>query len=218
MDIEVWSDVACPWCFLGKKRFEKALAKVPFSGEVRVRWRSYQLDPSMPKVYPGTSADMLVKKLGVSAKQLESMHARMVGLGRADGIEYRFESVKPANTFDAHRILQLGAARGKSDAIHSALFSAYFSEGKCLGEPGVLEAIAVEAGLDLEETCHVLTTDAYADEVREDIALARRLGISGVPTFVVDRKYGLSGAQDVEVVRQMLQKAYDLTQRPVAQA
>lgn len=208
MQVEVFSDVVCPWCYIGKRHMEQALEKFPHADDVSVTYRSYQLDPTTPKDVTGTLAENLAKKYGVSAAQAEAMNARVTGVAAEAGLDYHLEDAHPANTFDAHRLLHFAAANGKQLELKERLFAAYFVEGKKIGDTDVLVGEAEAVGLDGAAARAVLEGTAFTDEVNADISLASAFGITGVPFFVIDRKYGLSGAQPAEVIRQSLENAW----------
>jgi predicted DsbA family dithiol-disulfide isomerase len=202
LQVEIWSDVVCPWCYIGKRRFEAAVER--FDGEVEVVWRSFQLDPEAPAVREHTATEHLAAKYGMSVEQAEASHAQMTELAAHEGLEYHFERARGGNSFDAHRLLHLAAAHGLQDAAGERLMRAYFTEGVAIGDREALIALAAEIGLDAREA---LEGDDYADAVREDELLARRIGIQGVPFFVLNRRYGVSGAQPADVLVQALETA-----------
>jgi predicted DsbA family dithiol-disulfide isomerase len=208
--IDIWSDIACPWCYIGKRRLEQALAAFPHPGEVEIAWRAFELDPSAPRVRdPSQSyAERLGKKYGTRTEQAQVMIDRMVDTAAKDGLEFRFDRIQSGNTFDAHRLLHLAHERGKQDALKERLMRAYLTEGQAVGQPEVLLPLAIEAGLDPEEAAAVLGSDRYAVEVRHDQALAQELGITGVPFFVLAGRLGVSGAQPAEVLRGALDRAW----------
>jgi predicted DsbA family dithiol-disulfide isomerase len=207
MQVEIWSDVICPWCYIGKRRFEAALARFPQREKVRVNWRSFELDPHAPRQQPGTLEGMLARKYGVSLAQAAAMNARVSLLASEAGLEYRLTDAKPGNTFDAHRLLHLAAARRLGGRATERLMHAYFCEGLPIGDHAALVQLAPEFGLDEAEALALLQSDAYADAVRADEARAAKFGITGVPFFVFDGKLGISGAQPVDVLVGALQQA-----------
>lgn len=208
MQIEIWSDVMCPWCAVGKARFETALADFPQREAVEIRWRSFELDPHAPPVKEGDLVEGLARKYGRSRAGAQAMIDQMTQTGAAEGLDFRFDRARPGNTFDAHRLLHLAADRGLQDALKARLFAAYLTEGEAVGLPEVLQRLAVEAGLDAAEVAEVLAGDAYAEAVRADERQAASYGIRGVPFFVIDRQYGLSGAQPPEVIANVLRTAW----------
>lgn len=217
MHIEIWSDVVCPWCYIGKRRLEAALAGFAHRDDVQVTWRSFELDPSSPARYPGTLADLLAKKMGTTPAQAQVANARLTNLAAADGLTYQLDQAQPGNTFDAHRLIHLAAAHGCQDAVKEALLQAYFTEGAAIGDPEALVAIVSAAGIPADEARAVLTRDAYAADVRADEARAAVFGITGVPFMVIDERYGVSGAQPVAVFRETLETAWAAA-RPLVMA
>jgi predicted DsbA family dithiol-disulfide isomerase len=208
--VDVWSDIACPWCYVGKRRLEAALERLPDRSPVEVVWRAFELDPSAPRIRDaGVSyAERLSKKYGTGVAQAEAMIRRMTDVAAGDGLDFRFDRIRPGNTFDAHRLLHLALSRGVQDAVKERFLRAYMTEGEAIGDPGVLSRLSREAGLDADDVSAVLTTDAYAREVRDDEETARSVGISGVPFFVVGGRYALSGAQPAEVLLGALERAW----------
>ena len=208
MRIDIWSDVVCPWCYLGKRRFERALEGLDDRADVQVVHRSFQLDPTRPKGQTQNRRQMLMSKYHLTAAQVQAMDARMEQTAAADGLEYHLrEDGVTGNTFDAHRLLHLAAERGTQDATLERFYRAYFGEGRSLFDDESLTALAVESGLDAGEVRRVLEGDAHAAAVTADMREAQELGANGVPFFVVDRRFGLSGAQSVEVFAQVLARA-----------
>jgi predicted DsbA family dithiol-disulfide isomerase len=207
MRIDIWSDVVCPWCYLGKRRFERALAAFEDRAEVQVVHRSFQLDPARPKGQTQKRREMLMAKYHLSAPQVEALDARMEQTAAADGLEYHMGDGVTGNTLDVHRLLHLAAARGQQDAALERFYRAYFTEGRSLFDVPSLTALAVEAGLDPNEVAAVLAGDAYAADVAADIREAQALGASGVPFFVFDHRFGVSGAQATDVFTQVLARA-----------
>jgi predicted DsbA family dithiol-disulfide isomerase len=208
LSVEIWSDIACPWCYIGKRRFEAALAEFEHSDEVEVTWRSFELDPSAPREREGDRVDHLARKYGTTREQAQTMHEQMTGIAAGEGLDLRFDSARSGNTFDAHRLTHLAAAHGLQDAMKERLFRAYLSEGQLIGEPAVLERLALEVGLPEDELRDALTGDRYASEVREDERLAASLAITAVPFFVVDRAIAASCAQPPALLRELLDRAW----------
>ncbi|MFM7063752.1 MAG: DsbA family oxidoreductase [Actinomycetes bacterium] len=207
MRIDIWSDMVCPWCYLGHRRFELALDRLRQDGVegFDVRWRAYELDPGAP-AEPGDLRAVIEKKYGPGA--FDGMTSRLTALGAADGLDYRFDLAQRVNTFDAHRLTAWAAAAGPEaqDAVLRRLFRAYFSEGQVISDHQVLTRVAAEAGLDGAAAGAVLAGDDWADEVRADEAMAQDLGVGGVPAFVLDRQFLVSGAQDTETFVRLLRK------------
>ena len=209
--MQVWSDLACPWCYVGKRRLEAAIARMPEPDAVQVVWRSFELDPGAPAVQPAEAsyAERLARKYGTAVEQAEAMIARMTSVAAADGLSFRFDRVRPGNTFDAHRVLHLARERGVQPEVKERLLRAYMTEGEALGDREALARLGGEAGLDADEVRRVLASGAYAAEVRADEAEAQRLGIHAVPFFVLADRYGVAGAQPVEVLSQALRQAWE---------
>jgi predicted DsbA family dithiol-disulfide isomerase len=214
--VDIWSDIACPWCYVGKRHLEAALAKFEHADEVEIVWRAFELDPSAPRTRDDARpyAERIAAKYGTSPAKAEEMIARMTRTAADDGLEFRFDIVRPGNTFDAHRVLHLARDRGKQGQLKERIMRAYLTEGQAIGDPAVLVALATEVGLDEIETRAVLDSDRYAAEVRADEDLARELGISGVPFFVMAGHIGVSGAQPADVLLGALQKAWTEHARP----
>jgi predicted DsbA family dithiol-disulfide isomerase len=208
MKVEIWSDIACPWCYIGKRRFEKALATFPHRDEVEVQWRSYQLDPTLPDHHDGTELDYLVDRKGMSREQVQGMFDQVTAIAAEEGLRYDFGSVVVANSFSAHELLHLAKARGLGDAVKEALLSAHFEHGEDIGDRAVLVRIGTQAGLDAAEIARDLETHSWRDAVVADVTAANSLGIRGVPFFVLDGKYGVSGAQPTELFTQALEQAW----------
>jgi predicted DsbA family dithiol-disulfide isomerase len=208
MQIEIWSDVVCPWCYLGKRRFEKALAEFPHRDEVTIVHRSFQLDPSAPTDHTVETATMLATKYGMPPAQVDQVQREMTERAAADGLDYHLDGQRSGNTVDAHRLVHLAAEHGRQDELVERLYRAYFTEQRSVFDADSLRAVAVEAGLDPIEVGGVLNGDAYSDAVEADIEQARAYGITGVPFYVIDGRYGVSGAQPVEVFSQALEQAH----------
>jgi predicted DsbA family dithiol-disulfide isomerase len=208
--VEIWSDVVCPWCYVGKRRFEDALAGFEHRDQVEVIWRSFQLDPSgHPKPGDGDLVDRLARKYGVSRAQAQAMNDRVTGVANSVGLDMRLDKAVPANTFDAHRLIHLGAAHGLQHETKERLLRAYFIEGENVADPATLRRLGLEVGLPIDEVEALLADpDLYAAEVRTDAAEAGMLGANGVPFFVIDRRYGISGAQETALFTQALKQAW----------
>ncbi|MGW7490288.1 DsbA family oxidoreductase [Streptomyces sp. NPDC054786] len=208
MRVEIWSDIACPWCYIGKARFEAGLAAFAHRDGVEVVHRSFELDPKAPAATDVPVLDMLATKYGVSREQAEAMEARVAEAAAGEGLDYRSDRIH-GNTFDLHRLLHAARAHGVQDALLDAFYRANFAEARTLGDPAVLREIAVGAGLPADEADRVLADPgAYAPEVRAEEREAAELGATGVPFFVIDRRYGISGGQPAEVFRQALERAH----------
>jgi predicted DsbA family dithiol-disulfide isomerase len=207
MRVDIWSDVVCPWCYVGKARFEKALSGFPNRDEVEVVYHSFELDPAYPKDLHETALTMLSRKYGMPEQQAQAADARVAGLARAEGLG--FDSNRPVgNTFDLHRVIHLAGANVVQRELLTALNQAYFAQARQVFDRDVMTEIAVAAGLDKDAVTEVLDGDAYADEVRQDEQQAREIGISGVPFFVFDMALGVSGAQPTETFTSALDQAW----------
>lgn len=211
MLIEIWSDVVCPWCYIGKRRFEAALAQFAHRDAVAVVWRSFELDPQAPRVVEGSLNEMLAGKLGVSTAEAAEMNQRVTGLAAAEGLEYRLDRARPGNSFDAHRLIHLAAAHGRQADAKERLLRAYFTEGLPIGDHDTLAALGAELGLPGDEVRAMLAGDAYAADVRADERRAAGFGIGGVPFFVFGERYGISGAQPAALFLDGLRQAWEAT-------
>ena len=205
MHVEIWSDITCPWCYLGKRRFERALAGFEGARDVEVTWRSYQLNPGQPKGDTRTHDEYLAQKTGRSVEEVQAGDARLTALAAAEGLDYHFERYRVVNTFDAHRVLHLARANGLGPEAHERFMRGQLVEGEVMEDPETLVRLAKEVGVPADRTEAVLASDAYAADVRAEIREAAALGCNGVPFFVIDRRYGVSGAQSAEVFLQVLQ-------------
>jgi predicted DsbA family dithiol-disulfide isomerase len=216
--IDVWSDIACPWCYVGKRHLEAALARSDHRDAVVVVWRAFELDPSAPRERERTSsyAERLANKYGTTAREAQARIDRMTDIARADGLVFDFERIRPGNTFDAHRILHLAHEHGVQDAVKERLLRGYMSEGEPIGSHDALLRLGAEAGLDSDRLRATLANDDYAREVRQDEAEAHELGIDGVPFFVLGGRYAISGAQPAELLLQGIEQAWhDIETKPV---
>ena len=208
MDVEIWSDIACPWCYIGKRRFEAALADSEHRDDVRVTWRSFELDPSAPDEREGERAARLAEKYGITVERAREMERSMTETAAGEGLEFRFDLARSGTTFDAHRLVHLAAEHGVQDAMKERLLKAYFSQGELMSDRDTLVRLAGEVGLDEDEVRDMLAGDRFAEEVRDDERTAGAFGISAVPTFVVDRKLGVSGAHPPEALLQLLREGW----------
>jgi len=219
--IDIWSDIACPWCHVGKRRLEAALADFPRKDAVEIVWRAFELDPSAPRERDRdvSYAERIAKKYGSSPKEAEAMITRMTDVAREDGLDFHFERIRPGNTFDAHRVLHLALVRGGwrvQDAVKERFLRGYLTDGEPIGDPETLVRLAADAGLDAEEVRATLASDQYTADVRADEEEARELGINGVPFFVLGGKLAVSGAQpSTLLLRALDQAAKELDPRPV---
>ncbi len=209
MRIEIWSDVVCPWCYVGKRNLEAALAGFPHADRVTVEWRSFELDPTTPKRVELSMDEVLERKYGMSPDQAVAANRQMTELAATVGLDYHLDRVQIGNTFDAHRLIHLAAHEGRGGAMKERLLRAYFTEGRAISDPGTLAELAGEVGLDPTRVAEVLATDEYGDEVRADEARAVELGATGVPFFVLDGRFGIPGAQPPDVLLRMLHRVWD---------
>jgi predicted DsbA family dithiol-disulfide isomerase len=210
LKIDIWSDIACPWCYVGKRNLEDALRGFDHKDSVSVRWRAFELDPSAPRIKdPGQGyAERLAQKYSASIEQAQAMIQTMTDAAAARGLDFRFDIIRPGNTFDAHRLLHLAELRGLSEPTKERFLRGYMCEGLAIGDPEALLSMGLEAGLLEPELRSVLETDTYADEVRGDEEQARTLGITGVPFFMMSAEVRLSGAQPPETLLRSLDAAW----------
>jgi predicted DsbA family dithiol-disulfide isomerase len=209
MKVEIWSDIACPWCYVGKRRFEAALRDFEHADAVEVVWRSFELDPQAPRVHGESQNELLARKYRLPAERVRAMNEHLTGEARKEGLEFHLDRVRVGNTFDAHRLVHLAAVSGQAGAMKERLMRAYFTEGEIVGEPETLRRLAAAVGLEAPRVDEVLGGDVYAADVRADENRARTLGITGVPFFALDERYGVSGAQPTEVLLGALRQAYE---------
>ena len=216
MNVEIWSDVVCPWCYIGKRRFEAALERFEHRDAVEVHWHSFELDPQAGPSGEVPGAERLAAKYAMSLEDARARHAQLEELATAEGLEYHLDRTRGGNSFDAHRLHQLAIDRGLSDAVMERLMRAYFTDGEAIDDHEVLLRLVTEAGLDTDEARAVLAGDRYTEEVRADEHTAARIGIRGVPFFVLGRRFGVSGAQAPDIMLQALEKAWEETQGAAA--
>lgn len=208
MQIDIWSDVVCPWCYIGKRRLERALAGFEHSGEVTVTWHSFELDPSAPAVSNLPMTELIARKYGHSVETAREMLSDLDRLAAAEGLDYRMEQTRGGNTFDAHRLVHLARRHGADAGIEEALFAAYFIERVAISDHEVLRRVAAGVGLPPAEVDEVLAGDGFAAEVRSDERRAAEIGITGVPTFLVDGRWVVAGAQDSDTMLSVLRRAW----------
>jgi predicted DsbA family dithiol-disulfide isomerase len=208
VDVEIWSDIACPWCYVGKRRFEAALARFEHRGDVRVRWRSFELDPSAPREREGDRAARLADKYGMTLEQARAAERQMTDVAAGEGLDFRFDIARSGLTFDGHRMIHVAAEHDLQDAMKERLLRAYFSEGELVGDHDTLVRLATEVGLPEDEARATLSGERFADAVRDDELTAQGLGITAVPTFVVDRALGASGAQPPDQLLDLLRRGW----------
>jgi predicted DsbA family dithiol-disulfide isomerase len=206
--IEVWSDVVCPWCYIGKRNLESALDRFEHREDVEVVFRSFELDPTAPEVPVETTVESLARKFGTDVAGARELMKRADGVAASVGLEFHHADAPHVRTVDAHRLLHLALGEGRQAQLKEALLAAYFTRGENLGDHDVLRKVAVDAGLDPARVDEVLDSEEYLDAVYADIAQARAYGATGVPFFVVDQRYGVSGAQPTEVFAQLLERAW----------
>lgn len=208
MKIDIWSDIMCPFCYIGKRKFEMALEQFAHKNEVQVEWHSYQLQPDLQHEPGKDTYTSLSESKGISKQRAKEMIGHVTEMAKAEGLVYNFDNVQPANTFDAHRLTHLAASHGVQNEAEEQLFIAHFTEGKNIQDHETLVEIGVKAGLEAQDIRTMLASDTYAYEVKLDIQDAGNMGVSGVPFFVIDRKYGISGAQPTELFLNALQQAW----------
>ncbi len=209
MKVEIWSDVVCPWCYIGKRNLEAALADFTHRDDVEVAWRSYELDPTTPASVDLSMDEVLERKYGMTRPEAEAANARMTALAAKVGLEYHLDQVRIGNTFDAHRLIHLADHVGLAEAMKERLLRAYFTESRPISDHATLVALAGEVGLDPDRAAEMLAGTEFADEVRADEARAAALGATGVPFFVIDGRIGLPGAQPPDVLLRFLERAWE---------
>jgi predicted DsbA family dithiol-disulfide isomerase len=217
MDVDIWSDIACPWCYVGKRRLESALESFEHAGEVQVRWHSFELDPNAPPEREGDNATNLARKYGMTREQALERLGEMTALAADDGLEFHFEKARGGNTFDGHRLTHMALAYNLQDAMKERLMRAYLTEGELISDRATLRRLALEAGLPEDPVDELLEGELYAEEVRTDEYTASRLGITGVPFFVVDRSFAASGAQSPDHLLAVLRHAWEARTTPAPQ-
>lgn len=206
MRVEIWSDIVCPFCYIGKRKFEEALRQFAHQDQVHIEYRSFQLDPHTEKKPSIDINDKLSAKYGISREKAIAMNQQVAGQAKEVGLDFHFDHMKPANTLDAHRLIKFAEEFGKTEQMVELLYKAYFTDSKPIGELEILADIAVEAGIDREAAVQLLHDTRYEKEVLDDCDEASRLGARGVPFFVFDRRYAVSGAQPSEVFLDVMEK------------
>lgn len=208
ISVEIWSDVMCPFCYIGKRRFEQALGQFEHAGRVNVQWKSFQLDPSLKTEPNKNVTEHLAEKKGWTLAYAKDMNSHVTNMAKEAGLDYHFDKAVVANSFKAHRLSHLAAEQGLGDAMEEQLFKAYFTEGRNIDDNATLTELGTGIGLDANNVSEVLTTDRYANEVNNDMMEAQAVGVRGVPFFVINRKYAVSGAQGSEVFLGALNRAW----------
>ncbi len=208
MEVEIWADVVCPWCYLGKRHLERALDSFDHADKVQVVYRSFELDPAAPRGVTTPTVEVLAQKYGMTPDRARQAQRQMEERATAEGLTFRMDGLRSGNTKDAHRLLHLAKASDRQGELMERLQRAYFTEQDSIFDHDALTRLAVEAGLDPREVADVLATDRYRDHVETDEAMARSIGATGVPLFVIDRRYGISGAQPAETITDVLERAW----------
>ncbi len=209
MKVEIWSDIMCPFCYIGKRQFEEALKQFSFSEKVEIVWRSFMLDPTLPKPSSKSSTyAYLANRKGISLEQSISLHRNVANMAKGVGLDYNFDIAVVANSFDAHRLIQLAKTLGLGDQAEERLFKAYFSEGKDMCDVDILIDLGKEIGIPEVDLNQLLISDRFANEIQLDIDEAQRIGVTGVPFFVFNRQYAVSGAQGTDVFKDVLSKSF----------
>ena len=214
MKIDIWSDIMCPFCYIGKRKLESALEQFEHKEEVEIVWHSFQLDPEMKPMEGVDLYGYLAERKGQSRDWAVRMHKQVEQMAKAEGLNYNFDKAVVANSFDAHRLIQLAKKHGLGDAAEEALFRAYFTDGKDISDNNTLLQLGIDIGLSAVETGELLNSDAYAADVHADVVKAQMLGVNGVPFFVINDKYGISGAQPKELFGEALEKAWTEQAKP----
>lgn len=195
--VDIWSDVDCPFCYIGKKHFELAVKQAGLENQIKKEWRSFQLDPKAPQQYDRNIYQILASKYDQTEERAKDMSMNVVMMAANVGLDFNMDALQPTNTFDAHRLIHYAKSVGKQDEMKEMLFKAYFVQGEHIGNSKTLIQLSEKAGLDKGEAFRVLDSDQYAEDVQEDIKAAQTIGIQGVPFFLINKKYGISGAQPV---------------------
>lgn len=208
MKVEVWSDIMCPFCYIGKRNYEAGLKQFADTNNIEIIWKSFQLDPNIPEAVEENVYQYLADRKGMSYEQSVQMHESVIATAKQAGLDYNFDKAVIANSFNAHRMIQMAKTKGLGDAAEERLFYAYFTEGKNFGSTDVLVELGKDIGLTEVEVQTALTDDTYAYKVRQDVEEAQQLGVRGVPFFVFDRKYAISGAQPPAAFLETLEKSF----------
>lgn len=208
LKVEIWSDVMCPFCYIGKRRFETALAQFAHKDMVEVEWKSFQLNPDMPTNPDKSINQYLAEAKGWSLERAREMNGYVTNMAKEAGLTYNMDKAVVANSFDAHRLSHLAKKHGRQDEVEEKIFAAYFTEGRNTADAGVLKDIAASAGIDTQETITMLEGDEYGADVQRDVYEAQQIGVRGVPFFVLGRKYAISGAQESDAFLQALTQTW----------
>ena len=209
MKVDIWSDVRCPFCYIGKRKFEMALEKFPHKDDVKVEWHSFQLDPNLKTTTEVNAIDHISEIKGISHEQAVQMHRNVTSVAKEVGLDFDFDKAIVANSFNAHRLIQLAKTHGLGNEIEEQLFKAHFIEGKNIDDNEVLIQTGISAGLNEKEVREVLSSDAFAKEVKQDERQAQSIGVRGVPFFVLNDKYAVSGAQSPETFLEVLEQTWE---------
>jgi protein disulfide-isomerase len=208
MKIEIWSDIMCPFCYIGKRHFEAALTQIGSTIPIEIEWKSFQLDPTIPKMTERVNVyQYLADSKGMSFDQSKAMHENVIVMAKNAGLNYNFDIATVSNSFDAHRLIQYAKTKGLGNEVEESLFAGYFTNGLDMSDLNALQEIGVSIGLDAEGLKVVLESDAFTTEISQDIQEGQRIGVRGVPFFVIDGKFAISGAQPVEVFVDAMEKA-----------
>ncbi len=208
MQIEIWSDIMCPFCYIGKRKLEEALSNFSQTAELNIEWKSYQLSPNMQTDPSKNMHEFLAVHKNISIEQAKAMNSQVTDFAKSVGLDYNFDKAIPANSFNAHRLLHLSKKHGLQNEMEENIFRAYFTEGLNIDDIPTLVSIAKATGLSENEALTVLNSDAYAEDVRKDIYEAQQIGVTGVPFFVFNNKQAISGAQDPRFILEVLDKSY----------
>ena len=208
MKVEIWSDLVCPFCYIGKRKFEHALEQFEYKDDIKIEWRSFELQPGLQTDGSKNQYEHLAESKGWTLDYSKKVHDNLTEKAKEAGLDYNFDTAIPANSFNAHRLSHLAAKHILQDKAEERLFRAHFTDGKDIGDDETLVELGVEIGLPKDEIREMLQSDLYADEVQNDTDAARQVGVQGVPFFVLNKKYAVSGAQPSEVFLEALQKAY----------
>jgi len=208
MKVEIWSDIMCPFCYIGKRKFEAALSRLDFKDQIEVEWKSFLLNPDMKTDPTQSTVEYLANVKNMSVGQVKQMMEQVVQMAEASGLHFDFDKTVVANTRRAHRLIQMAKAHLLGDMAEEVLFEAYFNRGKNMDDTETLVLLGEEIGLDPSEVRSMLASDQFDDKVRQEVFEAQQLGVKGVPFFVIDNKFGISGAQPDQVFEDALRKAY----------